>query len=59
MYTIILVSALFIGANNQPAQVESQQTFLTKEACTLMAAKMTAASGLNHQCVPVKNPRSI
>lgn len=59
MYTIILISALFVGSNNQPASVASQQTFITKEACTNLAAKMTEAAGLQHKCIPLTQPRSI
>lgn len=60
MYTIILVSALFLNAQtNKPHQVESQQTFITKEACTNLAWKMTEATGLEHRCIKVQNPRSI
>ena len=50
MYVIVLVSSMFFSANGQYAQVESQQTYLTKEACTLMANKLQEASGLKHEC---------
>lgn len=59
MYTIILISALFVGSNNQPASVASQQTFITKEACTNLATKMTDATGLRHECIKLEKPRSI
>ena len=59
MYTIILVSAILLQPNGKPHQVGSQTTFITHEACELMAAKMTEASSMKHKCVPIQNPRSI
>lgn len=59
MYTIILVSALFANAQAIPYKVDSKITFISEDACKLMAAKATAASGLQHRCVALKNPRSI
>lgn len=59
MYTIILVSALFANAANLPYKVDSKITFISEDACKLMATKATAASGLQHRCVALKNPRSI
>lgn len=59
MYTIILVSALFANAQSLPYKVDSNITFISQDACKLMAAKATQASGLVHRCVKLANPRSI
>lgn len=52
MYTIVLIAALF-GSN---AEIPTQYTSITKEACTLVATKLQAASGLQHKCIPAPVP---
>lgn len=59
MYTIILVSTLFANAQAIPYKVDSKITFISQDACKIMASKATQASGLTHKCVKLQNPRSI
>lgn len=59
MYTIILVSALFANAQAIPYKVDSNITFISQDACKIMATKATQASGLQHRCVKLEHPRSI
>ncbi len=46
MYTIFLIAALF--GNSAPIATDS--TFITREACTLVATRLTQASGITHEC---------
>lgn len=60
MYTIVLVSSLFfMPGTNQPAKAQTETTFISQDACKLMAAKMTEASGMKHECKLLAQPRSI
>ena len=57
MYTIVILASLF--STPTLSVKETSSTFITREACTLVADKLTKESGLVHQCRPLVTPRSI